>query len=58
MSRNDVDEPVAISVDSESESDIDNDMILYKSESKSDSWSSDEPAIAQISCRSGRKTGH
>ena len=57
MSQNDVDEPVAISVDSENESGSDDDLILYENDSKRDSGSSNEPAIAQTS-RSGQKTGH
>ena len=37
MPQNDVDEPFAISVNSESESDIDNDLILYEGDTRNGS---------------------
>ena len=42
MSQNDVDEPVATSVDSNSESDHANDLILYESDSRNGSGSSED----------------
>ena len=42
MSQNDVDEPVATSVDSNSESDYANDLILYESDSRNGSGSSED----------------